>query len=56
MRVPATPYHGSIGIDEENEQDPPRTGIWAAGIPLSAIACLGIWALAIWKVVELIGA
>ena len=45
MRVPATPYHGSIGIDEENEHDPPRTGIWSAVIPLSAIACLGIWAL-----------
>lgn len=56
MRVPATPYHGSIGIDEESALDPPRTGIWSAVIPLSAIACLGIWALAIWKVVDLIAA
>jgi hypothetical protein len=54
MRVPATPYHGSIGI-EEDEHDYPRTGIYSAVIPLAGIACLGLWILAIWKAVELIG-
>ncbi|HET7715989.1 MAG TPA: hypothetical protein VFK86_10210 [Bauldia sp.] len=56
MRVPATPYHGSIGINEENEQDPPRTGIYTAVIPIAGIVCLGLWVLAIWKVVELVAA
>jgi hypothetical protein len=54
MRVPATPYHGSIGI-EGNERDYPRTGIYSAVIPLAGIVCLGLWVLAIWKAVELIG-
>jgi hypothetical protein len=53
MRVPAVPYHGSIGIDEE-EHDAPRTGIYSAVIPIAAIACLGLWVLAIWKAVDLI--
>ena len=56
MRVPATPYHGSIGIDEESELDPPRTGFYAAVIPISCIVCLGLWVVAIWKVVELVSA
>ncbi len=57
MRVPATtPYHGSIGIDEESELDPPRTGIYAAVIPISCVVCLGLWAFAIWKVVEFVSA
>ena len=57
MRVPATtPYHGSIGIDVDSERDPPRTGFYTAVIPLSCVACLGIWAFAVWKVVELVSA
>jgi hypothetical protein len=54
MRVPAVPYHGSVGI-EENEHGGPRTGICSAVIPLAAIACLGLWVLAIWTAVDLIG-
>ena len=34
MRVPAVPYHGSIGI-EEDERDYPRTGIYSAVIPIA---------------------
>jgi hypothetical protein len=57
MRVPATtPYHGSIGIDVDSERDPPRTGFYTAVIPLSCVACLGLWAFAVWKVVELVSA
>ena len=56
MRVPATPCHGSIGINEENELDPPWTAIDAAVIPISCVVCLGVWVLAIWKVVELVSA
>jgi len=54
MRVPAAPYQGSIGI-EEDERDDPRTGIYSAVIPVAGIACLGLWILAIWKAVDLIG-
>jgi hypothetical protein len=54
MRVPAVLYHGSIRI-EEDERDYPRTGIYAAVIPIAGIACLGLWVLAIWKAVDLIG-
>jgi hypothetical protein len=55
MRVPATtPYHGSIGI-EGDEREYPRAGIYAAVIPLAGIVGLGLWVLAIWKVVDLIG-
>jgi hypothetical protein len=54
MRVPATPYHGSIGI-EGDERDYPRTGIYSAVLPIASVVCLGLWVLAIWKVVDLIG-
>lgn len=54
MRVPATPYHGSIGIEDDGH-DYPRTGFYAAVIPLAAIVCLVLWILAIWKVVDLLG-
>jgi hypothetical protein len=53
MRVPAVPFHGSIGIDG-NDHDRPRTGFYSAVIPLAGIACLGLWVLAIWKAVDLI--
>lgn len=54
MRVPAIPYHGSIGIEDDG-RDYPRTGIYSAAIPIACIACLGLWILAIWKAVDLIG-
>lgn len=54
MRVPATPYHGSIGI-EEDEHESARAGFYSAVIPVAGVVCLGLWVLAIWKVVELIG-
>jgi hypothetical protein len=54
MRVPAVPYHGSIGI-EEDEHGSPRTGMYSAVIPIAGIACIGLWILAIWKAVDLIG-
>jgi hypothetical protein len=54
MRVPALPFHGSIGTDE-SEHEYPRTGFYAAVIPVAGVVCLGLWVLAIWKVVELIG-
>lgn len=54
MHVPATPYHGPIGT-EGDEYDYPRAGVYAAVIPVAAIVCLGLWVLAIWKVVDLIG-
>jgi hypothetical protein len=54
MHVPAVPHHGSIGI-EEGQHDFPRTGIFAAAIPIAGVVCLGLWILAIWKAVDLIG-
>jgi hypothetical protein len=53
MRVPATPYHESFAIDDDGRDDS-RTGIYAAAIPIAGIVCFGLWALAIWKVVDLI--
>ncbi len=54
MRVPAVPYHDLIGI-EEDERDYPRTGLFSAVIPVAAVVCLGLWVLAIWTAVDLIG-
>jgi len=53
MRVPAIPFHGSIGVDG-NHHDETRTGLCSAVIPVAGLVCLGIWILAIWKAVDLI--
>lgn len=53
MRVPATPYHDSFAIDSAVRDDS-RTGIYAAAIPVAGVVCLGLWVLAIWKVIDLI--
>jgi hypothetical protein len=46
-------YRGVIEM-EESRLDPSPVGLYNAAIPIACLAGLGVWVLAIWKLVELL--